>query len=287
MVYWFIQHYSYLFGLRWLLSRLNVYPNAYYSYFHRNDVNHCYEKAFIYNRIYDKYHELGGIYGHRSMVKFLSNEGIERSKTTIYKYMNKELGLKAIVRPKKPNYKHGTANKIFPNLLQQNFRADAINQKWCMDFTYLFLTNGDIRYNCSIIDLHDRSIIASECGKEITSQLAIKTVKKALKSQPKIKDSLILHSDQGVQFTSKEFTDFCKSVHITQSMSKAGYPYDNAPMERYFNTLKNELIYQHYYHTEKELYIAVEKFAYVWYNYGRPHSYNGYLTPFETRYKTA
>lgn len=144
MVYRFIKHYSYLFGLRWLLRRLKVYPNAYYSYLHKNDVNHCYEKAFIYNRIYDKYHELGGIYGHRNMVKFLSNEGIEKSKTTIYKYMNKDLGLKAIVRPKKPNYKHGTANKIFSNLLQQNFKADTINQKWCTDFTYLFLTNGDI-----------------------------------------------------------------------------------------------------------------------------------------------
>lgn len=45
---------------------------------------------------------------------------------------------------------------------------------------------------------------------------------------------LILHSDQGSQFTSKEFTGYCESVGITQSMSKAGYPYDNAPMERYY-----------------------------------------------------
>ena len=50
-----------------------------------------------------------------------------------------------------------------------------------------------------------------------------------------------MHSDQGSQFTSKEFTEFCESVGITQSMSKAGYPYDNVPMEHYSNTLKNEL----------------------------------------------
>lgn len=50
-------------------------------------------------------------------------------------------------------------------------------------------------------------------------------------------------------------------------MSKAGYPYDNAPMERYFNTLKNDPIYQHYYRTEDELYTAVEEFAYVQYNH--------------------
>ena len=78
-----------------------------------------------------------------------------------------------------------------------------------------------------------------------TADLAIRTVKKALESQPAIKGKLILHSDQGSQYTSKEFTDFCTKAGITQSMSKAGYPYDNAPMERYYNTLKNELIYQH------------------------------------------
>ncbi|MGN8833731.1 transposase, partial [Selenomonas montiformis] len=98
-----------------------------------------------------------------------------------------------------------------------------------------------------------------------------------------VSKNLILHSDQGAQFTSREFTEFCESAGITQSMSKAGYPYDNAPMERYFNTLKNEWIYLHDYLAEDDLYASVEEFAYVWYNYVRPHSYNGYKTPFEAR----
>ena len=92
------------------------------------------------------------------------------------------------------------------------------------------------------------------------------------------------HSDQESQFTSKDFTEFCQSVGITQSMSKAGYPYDNAPMERYYNTLKNELIYLHYYHNDEELNKAVEEFAYVRYNHVRPHSYNNYKTPYEARH---
>ena len=76
-----------------------------------------------------------------------------------------------------------------------------------------------------------------------------------------------------------------EAVGITQSMSKAGCPYDNAPMERYYNTLKNELINHHYYHSEEELYEAIEEFAYVHYNHERPHSYNNYKTPFEARYE--
>ncbi|WP_152967809.1 integrase core domain-containing protein, partial [Oxobacter pfennigii] len=78
----------------------------------------------------------------------------------------------------------------------------------------------------------------------------------------------------------------CSSIDIQQSMSKAGCPYDNAPMERYFNTLKNELIYHHYYHNDRELNESVNYFSYVWYNHVRPHSFNEGLTPFEARYKS-
>ena len=134
------------------------------------------------------------------------------------------------------------------------------------------------------IDLHDRSVIASQNGKEITSELAVNTVKKALAMQPKRTGELILHSDQVSQFTSKEFVEFCNSMNIVQSMSKAGCPYDNAPMERYYNTLKNELINLHNYRTEEVLNQAVEEFAYTIYNHVRPHSYNEYSTPFEKRH---
>lgn len=168
----------------------------------------------------------------------------------------------------------GGPNKTFGNKLQQEFDADYVKQKGCTDFTYLFLKNGEVRYNCSIVDLYDR---------QLTSSLAIRTLKKALESQRQIKEGLILHSDQGSQYTSKAFAEYCKSVHITQSMSKAGYPYDNAPMERYFNTLKNECIYLYEFHAEEALYPAVEEFAYVTYNHVRPHSYNGYRTPYQAR----
>lgn len=199
--------------------------------------------------------------------------------------MNGELKLYSIIRKRKPAYEHGEAHKVFENKLVQNFKAEGINQKWCTDFTYLALVSGDKRYNCSIIDLYDRSIVASVTGKHITTALAKETLQKAIGSQPGINTRLLmLHSDQGSQYTSKEFTEYCAGVGITQSMSKAGYPYDNAPMEIYFNTLKNELINLQHYHTETELYTAIEEFAYTQYNHVRPHSYNNYKTPFEARY---
>ena len=216
---------------------------------------------------------------------FLARKGITCSKTTVHKYMNKELGFTSIVKRKKSGCKKGQAHKIFPNLLNQNFTADKANHIWCTDFTYLFLTDGSRRYNCTILDMYDRSVVASLTGKEITSELAINTLKKAIASQQKLAGELIIHSDQGTQYTSKDFVDFCNSINIQQSMSKAGCPYDNAPMERYYNTLKNELIYHHYYHNDEELNQAINDFAYVWYNHLRPHTYNEGLTPFEARYR--
>ena len=217
------------------------------------------------------------------MTVYLARRGYHYSPTTIHKYMNTEMKLFSVVRPKKPCYEHGKQHKVFENKLHQDFTAEKPNQKWCTDFTYLFLKNGDVRYNCSIIDLYDRSVIASITDRNITSDLAIRTLQKALDSQAKIKGELILHSDQGSQYTSKAFVEYCESVHVTQSMSKAGYPYDNAPMERYFNTLKNECTNLYEFSTEESLYQKVEDFAYIDYNHVRPHSFNGYRTPFEAR----
>ena len=90
---------------------------------------------------------------------------------------------------------------------------------------------------------------------------------------------MILHSDRGSQFTSKEFVEFCEANGITQSMSRAGCPYDNSPMERYFNTLKAELINLKSFANEEMLYEQINTYAYGWYNNLRPHSYNGGLPP--------
>ena len=284
MAYRFIQKYSYLFGVRWLLKRLNIYPNAYYNYLKNRKKEAIEGKENIKNKIKEIYHSNNGVFGYRPIKKLLKKlYNIDISKTTVHKYLNKELQLFSIVRTKKPNYKKGNPHKIFGNLLNQNFYAAEPNKIWCTDFTYLKLTDGTFRYNCSILDLYDRSIVSSITAREMTSDLAIKTLERALKGLKKSRNKIILHSDQGSQYSSKKFIEYCEKNMIEQSMSRAGRPYDNAPMERYFNTLKNELINHYYYKTEKEIYESIEEFAYVWYNHVRPHSYNDYMTPYEKR----
>lgn len=216
----------------------------------------------------------------------LKKWGIFLSTNTVYSYM-KSLGLKSITR-RKYVYNKGDAHKVFEDLLNRNFTANKPNEKWCADFTYLHLSTGEKRYNCSILDLYDRSIVASITSNKINSKLAIDTFKMALKSVKK-GDKIILHSDQGSQYTAKIFTKFCSQNKVTQSMSRAGCPYDNAPMERFFNILKCEFYYLFNFNSDSILKACINDFIFTRYNFSRPHTFNNGISPSKKRamYKSA
>lgn len=258
---------------------MDMSPNAYYNYKKHRKNAKTKDKASVLKLITKLYHEADGRPGYRMMQQLLANKGIHLSIQTVRKYMNVELGLKSITRKPKYRYHKGPeAFGAFKNLLKQDFHAESRNTRWCIDFTYLFLANKSKRYNCTIIDLYDRRVVASVNSNRINTKLAIDTVSEAL-ARIGGESGMILHSDQGSQFTSKEFIEFCKDYNITQSMSKPGCPYDNAPMERYFNTLKTELINLRSFKDEETLYTEVNLYAYGWYNNQRPHSHNGGLPP--------
>ena len=267
------------------MKRLKIYPNAYYNYRRNRKAEYHRQKAKTLEKITKIYHDRNGVPGYRQMKHLLKSENIFISYTTCHKYMNHELGLCSVTRRKKPGYHKGNSHKVFENLLNQNFNSENPDKIWCTDFTYIPMKNGSMRYNCAIIDLYDRSTIASVCGRHITSELAILTLSEAISQHPWVlKNGVILHSDQGSQYTSKEFIDFCSKHGITQSMSRAGCPYDNAPMERYFNTLKCELLYLHSYDSEEMLYSDIDDFLLLWYNPVRPHSFNNGLAPWQKRF---
>lgn len=284
MVYRFIQANHPEFGLRWLLRKFNTCPNAYYNYLRHRKKGYRIRKEEICAEIEQTYHANNGNYGSRFIRVLLARKGIYRCRNTVRKYLNVELGLKAIVRRKKMKYAFfGEPHEVLENLVNRKFEAEDINKVWCTDFTYIKLSAGMARYNCTIIDLFDRSVVATLNSRHIDSQLAIDTLKKALTSQRIPPRKLILHSDQGSQFTSLDFTEFCKTHDIRQSMSRAGCPYDNAPMERFYNTLKHELIHPYHFHDDETLDEAIYKYSYVTYNHHRPHTYNNWRTPFEAR----
>jgi len=146
---------------RWLLRKFKICPNAYYNYLKNRKADYRQRKNEIKNTIREIYHSHGGIDGYRTIHVYLSRKGYSISRLTVHKYMNTEMQLFSVSRKRKPKYEQGTAHKVYENKLNQDFHSDDINQKWCTDFTYLFLTDTSKRYNCTIIDLHDRSVVAS------------------------------------------------------------------------------------------------------------------------------
>lgn len=149
------------------------------------------------------YHKYSGNPGYRMMQVYLVRTGIILSSTTVLKYMQ-ELKIKSTITPKKPAYKKGECYKKFDNVLNRDFKAAHPNEKWCTDFTYLFMEDGRKRYNCSIIDLYDRLAVATMNSKHIDATLAIETLKLALQKNG-YPTNVLLHSDYTEEKTMPKF----------------------------------------------------------------------------------
>lgn len=128
-----------------------------------------------------------------------------------------------------------------PNIINRNFNTKGINQIWCTDITYLIF-NNQRRYLSTIIDLYDRKVVAYKISKFNNNKLVMDTLNEAIAKRKDVR-GLILHSDQGFQYTSLEYKAICSSNGITISMSRKGTPIDDSPIESWHGLLKKETLY--------------------------------------------
>lgn len=209
--------------------------------------------------------------------------GLHMSLGSVHRYM-RLLNIKSIMKRK---YKHSKKEErkspyTFANVLNRDFLSSTTSKKWVTDITYLQSVDGTEYLSC-IKDLSDKSIIAYHISNKNDISLVIKTLEKALEAiNNKGIQGLILHSDQGHQYTSKEYHDFLNKRGIIGSMSRKGNPYDNAPIESYFSILKNEELKLHKKRTKVKTREIVDRFIYE-YNYERPQHNLKELTPMEYR----
>ena len=153
----------------------------------------------------------------------------------------------------KPKYRQIVEN-VKPNLLKRNFNSAFPNKIWLTDITYL-IHNEKRAYLSTIIDLYDRRIVAYRIGKFNNISLVTDTLNEAIAKEKDVKN-LIIHSDQGFQYTSFEYKAICEANGITISMSRKGTPIDDSPMESFHSILKKETLYNNYI-TSLEEYIAI------------------------------
>ena len=126
-------------------------------------------------------------------------------------------------------------------MLNRNFKTDALNKVWDTDVTYLIF-KGNRAYLSTIIDLYDRHVIAYKISKNNDNKLVIDTLNEALDKEKDV-HGLIIHIDQGFQYTSYEYKAICESKGIQISMSRKGTPIDDSPIESWHALLKKETLY--------------------------------------------
>ena len=146
-----------------------------------------------------------------------------------------------IKKSKKKNKNERIEDNVKPNLLNRNFNTDAPNKVWDTDVTYLIF-KGSRAYLSTIIDLYDRKVIAYKISKHNDNKLVMDTLNKAIAKRKDV-SGLIIHSDQGFQYTSYEYKAICESNGITISMSRKGTPIDDSPIESWHSLLKKETLY--------------------------------------------
>lgn len=162
------------------------------------------------------------------------------------------------------------------NILEQQFTTTRPNEIWVGDVTQ-FNFKEHKYYICVIIDLYARKVVGYKVSTRNSTQLTKSTFKEAYESR-QINSSLIFHSDQGVNYTSKAFCRYLAELGVEQSFSRAGNPYENSVIESFFKNMKAEELYRTKYHSESELRQAIDKYI-EFYNKERPHTYLQYWTP--------
>lgn len=217
-------------------------------------------------------------YGSRRIKIELAKKGFTVNIKKILRLMKKK-AMVTIQRAKKRRKRSSlTLKEAEENLLKQDFSADAPNEKWVSDITYIKIA-GRQRYLSVIIDCFNREVVAWEFNKYMGASIITKPLEKALRRKS-AGEGLIFHSDRGTQYDSSDLKLMLKSNDIKQSMSGKASCYDNAVAESFFKTLKTELIFKEF-KDEKEAEMELFKYIEMYYNTKRMHSANNYLAPME------
>lgn len=192
--------------------------------------------------------------------------------------LRKKLGLRCKqVRKFKATTNSNHDLPVAPNLLNQNFQSTRPNETWVTDITYVPTDEGWL-YLSGVKDLHTCELVGHALGARMTKDLVGRALVKAIEAK-RPTPGLIHHSDRGSQYCSQSYRDLLQHFGMKASMSRRGNCYDNAPMESFWGTLKNELVHHRRYETRAQAMREITEYIEIFYNRQRRHSRLGNLSP--------
>lgn len=258
---------------------LRIQPSGFYAWLKNPLSKRAKEDVRQTAMIRQAWEDSGKVYGYRKLHDDLLDQGETCCPNRVAR-LARLAGIKARIGYKrKPGNYGGKPSKVVDNTLARQFNVAAPDKAWVTDITYIRTLEG-FAYLAVVIDLYSRRVVGWSMQNRQTTDLVLQALLMAVWRR-KPRNKVLIHSDQGSQFTSLDWASFLKAHNLEYSMSRRGNCHDNAVVESFFNLLKRERIRRRSYRSRDEARQDVFDYIEMFYNPIRKHVRNGMLSPVE------
>ncbi len=273
------------YPVRMMCRVLKVSRSGYYTWRVRPESQRAKTDRQLTEVIRELHTDSKGVYGSPKITADLKDEGYCHGRHKVARLM-RIAGLRGCPKRRfRVTTQRDPSHPVAANLLDQEFTAEAPNQRWAADITYISTNQGWL-YLAVVMDLYSRRIVGWSMSRWINRHLVIDALNMAIGTR-RPGGKLIHHSDRGSQYTSDDFRDELLKHGIDCSMSACGNCYDNAVVESFFGLMKREWVNRVRYRTREEARADVFEYIECFYNRKRRHGYLGNISPAEFEKRTS
>lgn len=276
MKYLFINDHRHEYKVATMCRVLRASRSGFYAWLHQPLSDRAIEDRRLLGLIRDSYTASSGVYGYPRVFADLRETGETCGRHRVARIM-REHRIKALRGYKTPRHIAGRPSIMAPNHLKREFTVAQPDQAWVTDITYIRTWQGWL-YLAVVIDLYARKVVGWSMKPTMNREIVLDALMMAVWRR-KPKNQVLIHSDQGSQFSSDDWRRFCAAHNLKPSMSRRGNCWDNAVVESFFSSLKKERIKKRVYKTRDLARADIFDYIEAFYNRTRRHGHLGGVSP--------